>query len=196
MKPLQIIILSLLTLFAENAIAQTTDSLSIAPNPFSTSTTIHFEIAESDTITLRVFNSLGHTIKTFFNATILPSGTYNINLLGDSLVNGLYFVRLEIGSTKTITKKVVKTGTASISENSWLHQVLIYPNPTTNYVTINNNVGKIIIISDINGKTLQTYTNEEQVISLSSFSPGQYYIYFLNDKNEIINTSKILKIAE
>lgn len=189
-----LIIVSFLTLCLGNTYAQTTDSLSIAPNPFSVSTTIHFEIVASDTITLRVFNNLGHTVKTFFNTTILPSGTYNINFLGDTLANGVYFVRLEIGSTKAITKTAVKIGTAGISKNDLAKQVLIYPNPTTDLITIAIEGKNTIIISDLNGRTIQTFTNSEKVISLAVYPAGQYLIHILNDKNEIINTSKVVKI--
>jgi len=114
----RLIIITLLTFCFVTTFSQTTDSLSVFPNPFSSSATIHFEIVQSDTISLRVFNAVGQTERTFFQSTILPSGSYNINLLGDSLVDGIYFIRLDIGSTKSLIKKAVKnSSTSSIADD-------------------------------------------------------------------------------
>ena len=94
----RLLIATLLTFYFGTTYSQTTDSLSVFPNPFVSSTTIHFDLVQSDTITLRVFNTFGQTISTFFQSTILPSGSYNINLLGDSLIDGLYIIRLDMAS--------------------------------------------------------------------------------------------------
>jgi hypothetical protein len=106
----RLLFVTLLTLCFGTSFSQTVDSLNVFPNPFASSTAIHFDIVQSDTITLRVFNPLGQTVRTFFQSTILPSGSYNINFVGDSLADGIYFIRLDIGSTKSITKKAVKSG--------------------------------------------------------------------------------------
>ena len=117
----RLIIITFLTFCFEITFSQTTDSLSVFPNPFSISTTIHFDIVQNDTITLRVFNNVGQIVRTIFQSTILPSGSYNINLLGDSLVEGIYFVILDIGSAKRLTKKAIK----SISTSSRKFSMLI-----------------------------------------------------------------------
>ena len=187
-------LVTLLTFCCGTTFSQTADSLSVFPNPFSSAATINFNIVQSDTITLRVFNALGQTVKTFFQSTILQSGSYNINLPGDSLVDGKYFIRLDIGSTKHISKIALKISSISgISYNKAVDKVLIYPNPTNDRITIPVTGNKTIILTDLNGKTLKSFTTDQQVISLSDIAAGQYIITILTNKNEIITTQKILK---
>jgi hypothetical protein len=76
----------LMTFYFGITYSQTEDSLCVYPNPFENVATIHFDIIESETITLRVFNTTGLTVKTFFQSTVLPSGSYNLNLFGDGLL--------------------------------------------------------------------------------------------------------------
>ena len=190
----RLILVILLTFCFGTTFSQTVDSLSVFPNPFATSTSIHFDIAQSDTITLRVFNPLGQTVRTFFQLTVLPSGSYNINLIGDSLADGIYFVRIDIGSTKSLTKKAIKSGsTAIIENNKVIDKIFIYPNPTTDRLTIPIYGNKTIIVSDLNGKTVKSLTTDEQIISLLDIASGQYFITISINQNEIITTQKILK---
>jgi len=190
----QLLLVSLLTFYFGTTFSQTADSLSVFPNPFNVSTTIHFGIVQSDTITLKVINAFGQTIRTFLNSTILPSGSYNINLLGDSLVDGAYFIRLDIGSTKTINKKAVKNGSiSSMSETKAVDNFYIFPNPTTDFITIPLVGNKSIIVVDLNGKTLKSFSTDQQVISLLDLAAGQYFITILTNKNEILTTQIILK---
>jgi hypothetical protein len=190
----RLFLVTLLTFSLGTTFSQTVDSLSVFPNPFASSTTIHFDIVQSDTITLRVFNLLGQTVRTYFQTTILPSGSYNINFHGDSLQDGVYIVRLDIGSTKSITKKAVKSGSTSILEDlSLFNKLIVFPNPTNDQINIPINGNKTIIITDINGKIIKIFTTDQQVISLLDISAGQYFITILTNQNEIITTQKILK---
>jgi hypothetical protein len=193
-KIIRLLFVTLLTLCIGTSFSQTVDSLSVFPNPFAISTTIHFDIVQSDTITLRVFNTVGQTIRTFFQSTILPSGSYNINFVGDSLADGIYFVRLDIGSTKTINKKAVKSGSTSIVEdNRVVNKLIVFPNPTNDHITIPINGNKTIIVTDLNGKIVKSLTTDQQIISLLDIAAGQYFITILTNQNEKITTQKILK---
>jgi len=190
----QLLLVTLLTFYFETAFSQIFDSLNVFPNPFATSTTIHFDIVQSDTISLRVFSMTGQIVITFFQSTILPSGSYNINLLGDSLALGMYIIRLDIGSTKTLTKKAVKSGsTSGITDNKAVDQIVIFPNPTYDNITIPINGSKKIILTDLNGKISKSYTTDERVISLIDIPSGQYFITILTNENQIVTTQKILK---
>ena len=174
--------------------SQTVDSLTIYPNPFNTSTTIHFDLVQTDTITLQVFNSLGQTVRTFYQSTVLPSGSYHMNLNGDSLIEGVYFIKLEIGSTISIVKKAIKFGPTSIVENYKLdHKLIVFPNPTNNRITIPIQGNKTVIIADMHGKIIKSFTTDQQVISLFDIAAGQYVITILNNENEIITTQKMIK---
>lgn len=191
----RLLFVTLLTIYLGTAFSQTVDSLSIFPNPFATSTTIHFDIVQSDTITLRVFNTFGQTVRTFFQSTILPSGSYNINLLGDSLADGIYFVRLDIGSTNFLIKKAIKSSSTSTNTvNNIVDKFIIFPNPTNDQITIPVRGNKKIIIADLNGKIVKSFTTDQQIISLLEIAAGQYFITIMTNKNEIITTQRILKI--
>ena len=112
------------------------DTLYVSPNPFYSITVIHFDIAQNDTISLNVFNTLGQNVKSFFQNTILPSGSYSINFKDDSIPIGIYMVQLKINSDTTLLRKIIKLG-VGINENEILNQKqLIYPNPTTGLLTI------------------------------------------------------------
>jgi len=190
----RLLLATLWTFYFGTTYSQTTDSLSVFPNPFVSSTTIHFDLVQSDTITLRVFNLFGQTIRTYFQSTILPSGSYNINFLGDSLQDGVYIVRLDIGSTKSITKKAVKSGSTSIVEdNRVVNKLIVFPNPTNDHITIPINGNKTIIVTDLNGKIVKSLTTDQQIISLLDIAAGQYFITIFTNQNEKITTQKILK---
>ncbi|MEO6189473.1 MAG: T9SS type A sorting domain-containing protein [Saprospiraceae bacterium] len=190
----QLVLVSLLTSCVGTTFSQIVDSLSVSPNPFNVATTIHFEIFQSDTITLRVFNLVGQTIKTFFDSTILPSGSYNINLRGDSLLDGMYFMRLDIGSTKKITKRAIKSGsTSGIGVSKEVDKFLVFPNPTNDLITIPLDGNKTIIVADLNGKILKSISTDQKVISLLDIATGQYFITILTNKKEKLTTQIILK---
>lgn len=174
--------------------SQTADSLSVFPNPFSISTTIHFNIVQSDTITLRVINLTGQTLRTIFQSTILSSGSYNIDLLGDSLADDTYFIRLDIGSLTTLTKKIIKNGaTLGIADNKAGGNFFVFPNPTDDLITIPYTGKKAIIVTDLNGKIVKSFSTDQQIISLLDIAAGQYFITVLTDKNEKLTTQIILK---
>ncbi len=195
MKYIKNSILPLLLFCFGTTFSQTTDSLSVSPNPFSSSTVIHFEIVQTDTITLQVLTMSAQVVETYFQSTVLPSGHYNINLIGDSLSDGMYLVHLEIGSSKSLNVKVVKkSSTISIEENLLLSNSLIFPNPTTNSLTIPTEGRKTIVLTDLNGKIVQKIETDKQTISLSSeLEAGEYYITIVSSKNEIITTRIMVK---
>jgi uncharacterized repeat protein (TIGR02543 family) len=71
----------------------------IYPNPFSTETTIPFELKESAQIRISVINNLGQEVCTMINKH-LPSGKYTIlwdgrNTNGTRVTEGIYFCRME-----------------------------------------------------------------------------------------------------
>lgn len=194
-KMKRLILITLLALCFGTTFSQTKDSLYVYPNPISSSTIIYFDIVQTDTITLKVFNSFGETVKTYFESTVLPKGSYNVSLNGDSLEDGFYFIRLEIGSSKSINIRGVKDGTTStFSEyNSIKENIIIYPNPTKDILTIPSEGHRTIILTDQGGRVIKSLTTNLKVISISDLDPGQYIMKIFTDKNEIITTQKILK---
>ncbi len=75
------------------------------PNPFNPSTRIRFEIPASGFVTLKVFDVLGREIATLMSGQKSP-GTYEMNFDGSALTSGIYYYRLQTGSS-VLTKRMV-----------------------------------------------------------------------------------------
>lgn len=170
------------------------DSLYISPNPFDSITIIHFNIVENDTITLQVYNRWGEVIRTYFQNTFLPSGSYSINFIADSLPNGTYLVGLFINSTKHLVAQATKS-VVGINENEIVKpKPILYPNPTTGLLAIPYNGTKTIIVTDLNGRILKSLTISTITISLSDLESGTYIVTILSGKEQILSTQKIFLI--
>ena len=78
------------------------------PNPFSTTTTIEYSIAEDANVTLTVFNLLGEAVNVLVKED-QSEGTYFVEFDGSNLNSGLYYYKLE-------TPNFVKTKTMVINK--------------------------------------------------------------------------------
>ena len=176
-------------------IVTSSDTLIVNPNPFDSIAVIQFTIANNDTIWLDIYNVIGNSIKSFYNATVLPSGSYSVTLNGDSIQDGVYFVALKINSTKTLVKKLIKqTNAVGINENGLLKNIQLHPNPTNsilNFIDEQNQLqNSTIQIKDYLGQVVFTAPFTSQ-INLSNLPTG---IYFLTIQNGTINkTAKFIK---
>ncbi len=75
------------------------------PNPFNNSTQITFGIKKKGIYKLTVYDVTGKLVDEFFNQNLEP-GEYKTDFNAEKLSSGIYFYRLESGST-IITKKFV-----------------------------------------------------------------------------------------
>lgn len=73
------------------------------PNPFSSSTTIHFEVKKPGYTSLIIRDLLGNEVASLVNQT-LEAGKYSTEFYPDNLPNGIYTYFLESGSSKLIGK--------------------------------------------------------------------------------------------
>jgi hypothetical protein len=69
------------------------------PNPFNPTTSINFTLQSTNRVELKIFNSMGQSIRTFQSKT-LHSGTHSIewdgkNDFGNDVVSGIYFYKLK-----------------------------------------------------------------------------------------------------
>lgn len=74
------------------------------PNPFNPSTKINFKVAETEFVSLKVYDLLGREIETLASEILSP-GTYEADFSGGSLASGIYYYRLTAGNfseTKTM----------------------------------------------------------------------------------------------
>ncbi len=67
------------------------------PNPFNPSTNIRYQIAESSTVTLEVYNVMGQRVRTLVNNQEQQAGQYMIEFNAESLASGMYIYRIEAG---------------------------------------------------------------------------------------------------
>ena len=81
------------------------------PNPFSTKTTIHYQLSEATPVKLNIYNLLGEKVATLVNE-YQAVGYYSVEWNakdnnGNHLENGLYLTRLETGNNCIQTTKPI-----------------------------------------------------------------------------------------
>jgi hypothetical protein len=76
------------------------------PNPFTSNTTIQFQIKSNSYVSLVVYDQTGKKISTLVNR-VLPASAYNILFDGSSLPAGIYFYTLKVDNYST-TRKMIR----------------------------------------------------------------------------------------
>ncbi len=76
------------------------------PNPFNPGTTIQFEIARDEHVTLEIFNLLGQKVSTLLDQR-MTAGAYQAAFNAGDLQSGMYFYKLEAGQFKSVKKMVL-----------------------------------------------------------------------------------------
>jgi hypothetical protein len=76
------------------------------PNPFNLKTAISFSLANSASVSLKVYSLLGEEVMTV-NPSAFTPGVHSFELNGSNLQNGTYFCRLQIGSETKTTQVVL-----------------------------------------------------------------------------------------
>ncbi|NQT63245.1 MAG: T9SS type A sorting domain-containing protein [Candidatus Marinimicrobia bacterium] len=67
------------------------------PNPFNPSTTISFELPETQNVKINIFDLRGSLVQTLVNGS-MDAGRYNILWNAENQASGVYFYRMEAGS--------------------------------------------------------------------------------------------------
>jgi hypothetical protein len=75
------------------------------PNPFNPSTLIDYQIPSTALVFLRVFDILGKEVETLVNR-FQNAGSYSVQFNASNRPNGVYFYRLDIGTSQN-TKKLL-----------------------------------------------------------------------------------------
>ncbi|MCK4654382.1 MAG: SBBP repeat-containing protein [Candidatus Cloacimonetes bacterium] len=86
------------SVFAENEISPTVNSLSNYPNPFNPTTTINYQLPEDSKVKLSIYNIKGQKVKILVNK-ILPAGEHSIiwdgkDSNGNRVSSGIYFYKM------------------------------------------------------------------------------------------------------
>lgn len=74
-------------------------TFSVSPNPFTTTTTIYFEIEKAQAISLLVYDVEGKIVQKFLQKERMPAGKHQFPLRAEALVSGTYLVKLVTGNT-------------------------------------------------------------------------------------------------
>ena len=74
------------------------NEVSIFPNPSTDFTNLNLQLANNENITIRLYNSLGQVVKTDQKG-LMPHGNHDLKINLDNLVEGLYFIELQIGNS-------------------------------------------------------------------------------------------------
>jgi len=80
--------------------------LSVSPNPFNPSTTIRYDLLESGSVVLKLFNIQGQELATLVD-TIARSGEYVYHLNAADLPAGVYLCSLTAGNQTLVNKMVL-----------------------------------------------------------------------------------------
>jgi hypothetical protein len=76
------------------------------PNPFNPTTSIVFDVVESNHVTLTIYNAMGQEVATLVNGTY-GNGRHSVEFSSDNLTSGLYFYNVKIGNEFSATKKML-----------------------------------------------------------------------------------------
>jgi len=81
----------------------------------------------------------------------------------------------------------------SVKEVSAAPAVAVFPNPATEFITIQGAAGSLITVSDLSGRTVykQAMTGESETIAVSSWANGVYLVAVQTGNNKTV--SKIVK---
>jgi Secretion system C-terminal sorting domain len=77
------------------------------PNPFSTSTTVTFELSSPTTARIDVFDALGRIVSSPLRGTFLGPGMQHIRVDGSTLSPGMYFYRLSLPGRTEMHQMVI-----------------------------------------------------------------------------------------
>ncbi|MGA7160888.1 MAG: aryl-sulfate sulfotransferase [Bacteroidota bacterium] len=76
------------------------------PNPFNPSTTIRYSVPVSGKVSIRVYNILGQAVATLVDGN-QSAGSHEVSFNGANLSSGIYFYRIESGSSSAVKKMVL-----------------------------------------------------------------------------------------
>lgn len=81
-------------------------SLGNYPNPFTSSTTINFKLAERARVSIDIIDEVGRTARSLVNSE-LPAGEHSVEMEKGSLAAGTYYCRLTAGNAVETKKMVI-----------------------------------------------------------------------------------------
>ncbi len=81
--------------------------MEVFPNPFSDETNVMLKLSKSDIVSIRITDIKGRTVAVLAEGVHLPSGNHSFKWypgLGSTVENGMYFVIVEYGNERLVSK--------------------------------------------------------------------------------------------
>ena len=79
-----------------------------------------------------------------------------------------------------------------INENERLNDINLYPNPTSDLLTIPIDGQKTILITNVHGQIIKTIKTTERTISISNLQSGNYFVSVFDNDNTLLITKQIV----
>ncbi|HKI79877.1 MAG TPA: T9SS type A sorting domain-containing protein [Ignavibacteriaceae bacterium] len=76
------------------------------PNPFNPSTKIRYTIPQREMVTIKIFDMLGREVSNLINEE-QSAGQHEVNFKADNLPSGIYFYRINTGSSAIVKKMIL-----------------------------------------------------------------------------------------
>ncbi len=76
------------------------------PNPFNPSTVISFELPSDQSVSIRLFDTLGREVATLVSGETLSAGRHEVTFDASPLSSGIYIYRVELGDGQSMTHKM------------------------------------------------------------------------------------------
>ncbi|AXT18900.1 T9SS C-terminal target domain-containing protein [Flavobacteriaceae bacterium AU392] len=82
----------------------------------------------------------------------------------------------------------VQGETLSTSDADFNNQIEIFPNPASQFITINGNRNQVdeIIFYDIHGRLIFSENYNNEALDISRLTPGLYFARFVSDERELV----------
>jgi len=78
----------------------------VSPNPFNPTTTISFDLPQPSNVELRVYDLMGREVATLLNGS-QEAGNHRVTFDARALPSGLYFSRLTVSGTSSLTRMLL-----------------------------------------------------------------------------------------
>lgn len=82
-------------------------SISVYPNPFNPSATISFNVPVAQTVSVKVYNSIGQQVAELVKSQEFSEGNHSLTFDGSKYASGIYFCQIQIGQTSRIMKMML-----------------------------------------------------------------------------------------
>lgn len=149
----------------------------VSSNAFVDSLTIEIMGLDSDTVSLGIYDSWGDTVVAVIDSQFVTTDT-TLYLNLDSLPDAIYFVGTVVDSGYIDWVRVVKDQNTSTTDlAAQANEVLLYPNPTTQFIHIHSNtpVEHIRVFNFLGQVVLETTTNT-QTLTVNHLPSGRYFM--------------------